>query len=50
VGFGETDYAYAAEVVPALARRELLDGPDALRPSGWGSRGYRLFTITRSEE
>jgi hypothetical protein len=50
VGFGDTDYAYAAEITPALARRDLLGRPDAPEPSVWGSHGYRLFTITEIEE
>jgi hypothetical protein len=50
VGFGDTDYAYAGEVAPALARRDLLGRPDAPEPSVWASHGYRLFTITEIEE
>jgi hypothetical protein len=50
VGFGDTDYAYASEVTPALASRDLLSGPDAPQPSVWGSHGCRLFTITEIEE
>ena len=50
MGFGDTDYAYASEVTPALASRDLLSGPDAPQPSVWGSHGCRLFTITEIEE
>lgn len=46
VGFGRGGYAYATSLeAPALARRELLS-PDAPPVSSWGTRGYRLFTIT----
>lgn len=46
VGFGSAGYGYATTLeAPALARRELL-APDAPPVSSWGTRGFRLFTIT----